>query len=73
MWVLDSILDEVLSELLTDESNFDAMGDWLGDFGKVFEWVGTGDPDVLPPAVREYFFTTHSELMNAPLAIESGS
>lgn len=52
-WVMDSMMDEVIGEI-TDNGDTASMEQWMVDFGKVVQWCGSGDDDLLPDGVREY-------------------
>lgn len=51
-WILQSIMEEVLDEL--SEVDELTMALWFAKFGRIVEWIGTGNYDILPDEVREF-------------------
>jgi hypothetical protein len=54
-WLLDGVMDEILDELAEQDETRTEI--YFAYFGKVVEWVGSGDASVLPPELREWLMS----------------
>ena len=68
MWFIKSIFGIFYDEMKGKDDEILAM--WVGQFGCLLEWCGTGDDSKLPPDVVAYLHLRHPE--REQLAIESG-
>lgn len=69
MWFVKSIFQIFFEEMKGQDDGKLAM--WLGQFGVLLEWCGTGNNSVLPSEVLDYLRMHHPELVQP--AIEAGS
>lgn len=68
-WILDSMMGEIFDELEDSENGTENLAQWFEQFGKIVEWCGSGDYDVLPDNVKSYMRAK----MDERLAITAGS
>jgi hypothetical protein len=64
------MMEEVFEEMDNkDGADADVMGRWFEQFGRVIQWTGSGNPDVLPDIIRDFLIANHPEEMR--VAIEA--
>lgn len=49
--IMDEILEEMTDNPLIDDAT---LGIWFAQFGRVVEWIGTGNDDILPDSMQEH-------------------
>lgn len=61
-WLLDSMMEEILDGGMADKSDLE-LSTWFEQFGKIIEWCGTGDDDILPESVKPYLAQKQREML----------
>jgi hypothetical protein len=64
-WIMTSIMEEVLDTLADKDSDDTQTAIYFAYFGRLLEWVGSGNTDVLPDEMKKWL----NETGNIPEAL----
>ena len=75
-WLMQSIMEEVLDELADNQQDETRIALYFAYFGRMVEWCGSGDENILPPELRKWLHGTsdiHTAMWGAATETEAAA